>query len=160
LIDEILKESIYEILFLASCILVTTSSCSIHREINSTKNIAFYGADIYRFYFLMLDKEFTKIKGKYVLYKDSYIRNFGLYYSPIAVNSTLISVPQINCYSVELDFSENEGGNHNNHVRCRYFETRKYYANEPGNFYEIEGLVPKKVTRDIALSWYKINILQ
>lgn len=136
-------------------ILFAIPGCSVHRERNISRTIDYYGVDLYNFERKTLEDSFPQIADKSIVYKDTYIGNFTLHYSPHIINEDLVMAPKITCYSAELDFPEIEYEKHRNHVRCRYSEAKNYYAVNPLHYFKIDGSIPLDIAKKIAVSWYK-----
>src|SRR5690349_15906125 len=115
------------------------TACSIHRERNTSNYLDFYGSDTYSPEIHKFESAFKNLKDKRVLYSDSYIGNFTLYYSPGVLDNDTVIVPHVSCYSASLDFPEENAEEHKNHNKCRYYEVVKYYSEKPEYFFEIEG---------------------
>jgi hypothetical protein len=70
------------------------SGCSIHRERNVSERLDFYGSDLYSLDIHKLESSFENLKNRRILYRDSYIGNFTLYYSPDVIDADTVMVPQ------------------------------------------------------------------
>ncbi|HEX5055393.1 MAG TPA: hypothetical protein VFX02_02740 [Gammaproteobacteria bacterium] len=89
-----------------------------------------------------------------MLYEDSYIGNFTLYYTPDVVDPSKVLVPQVTCYSADLDLDEASVKPYPV-MRCSYYEVIRYYAGQPEYFYEIAGGgVNRLLAYRVALAWY------
>jgi hypothetical protein len=131
------------------------AGCSIHRERNASNYLDFYGSDTYSPEVHKFESAFKNLKDRRVLYTNSYIGNFTLYYSPDILDADTVMVPHVSCYSASLDFPDENVEEHKNHNKCRYYEVVRYYSDKPEYFFEIEGKIDLDLAKKIAKYWYE-----
>ena len=142
--------------FIILFFLTLIAGCSsIHRERNISDKIDIENVNLYKIKLSKLESYFPNVIGLELIYKDNYLGNFTHYYEPRILNSNLVSVPQISCYSKKLDYPENESELHSNKIRCRYYEIQRYYTEKPHYFYELEQNISKEIVKLIVLAWYQ-----
>ncbi len=104
-----------------------------------------------------LKKFYPDLSGKKIVYKESYIGNFSLLYTPEIINEEEVKVPRVYCYDADLDLPEpTDDEEIRNQMKCRYFAETMSYAGKPEYIFKVSEESDKYEFNKVVQEWYKI----
>ncbi|GGY75017.1 hypothetical protein GCM10011613_20620 [Cellvibrio zantedeschiae] len=116
-------------------------------EYSSWKGSSAYSPKIHNF-----SSYYSNLKNRKVIHKESFIGNFTLYYSPTKIDENTVVVPQVHCFSAELESTHPVAPT--DEIKCKYSETIKYYAKNLAFFFNSEKAKEDSEIFNIAYKWY------